>query len=169
MKADTLISYWRTCLLGAVAGLFSSSFCLLLFRIDEHYSEVQRSEEQVRAMAKGLIGCPGVVRGPFCWVEASALHIALCIIATLLAHRLLSKRIRSVFILWQYIGLMVVAGWGLLLGVDAAIQSVFNGVPFHLISPFSPAGLKFTVVFLAANVIYGSAIQIAAKRYDTLT
>jgi hypothetical protein len=160
------MSYWRTCLLGAVAGLFSSSFCLLLFRIDEHYGAVEKSQELRRAMAEGLIVCPGVVRSPFWWVEASALHIALCIIASLLAHRFVAKRISGpVFILWQYIGLMVVAGWGLLL----TIESFFEGRPFHLISPFSPAGFKFTLIFLAANVIYGSTIQIAAKRYSEET
>lgn len=160
-----LITHWRTCLLGAAAGLFSSGLCLLAYRVDEYGDRLREIEARARAIAEGLIGCGYVGRGPFWWVYATGTHIVLYVVASLVVHRFLSKRVTSVFLLWQCIGLLVIAGWGLLTALSATLRVVFDAMPFHLISPFSPDGLKFTALALAANVIYGTVIQSSANRY----
>jgi len=155
---------WRTAVLGVVAGLFSSGLCLLAFRIDEYYRLLR--EAQARAFMPRLIGC-GFGRSPYWWVYLSVVHIFLYVVATFVVYRFLSKREASVFILWQYIGLSVIGGWLLLLVIEM-IPSLLEGYPFHLISPVSPAGSKVLAVAFAANVIYGTAIHVFAKRREYL-
>lgn len=149
-------------MLGLGAGLFSSGLCLLAFRIDEYFRELR--EAQLRALMPFRIGC-ATMRTPFWWAYLSTLHIFLYVVATLLVYRLLSKRETSVFMLWQYIGLSVIAGWFLLLIVEM-IPRLLDGWPFHIISPVSPAGGKVIAIAFAANVIYGTAIHLYAKRRD---
>ena len=150
----------HTVLLGLMAGLFSSGLCLLAFQVDEYYREL--AEARARAFMPRVIGC-GFGRSPYWWVYLSGLHIFLYVVATLLVYRFLSKRETSVFILWQYIGLSVIAGWLLLLIVEM-IPSLLEGWFFHFSSPVSPAGWKVLAVAFAANVIYGTAIHIIALR-----
>jgi hypothetical protein len=165
---DKAISYWRACLLGAVAGLFSSTICLFLLLIDEDSAKVGRTVEQ-RLIAKSFSECPGLARSPIWPMKVSIAHIAFYVVASLLVHSFLSERTRSVFMLWQYIGLVVIGAWALFTMLAALVRVISDAVPFHLISPFSPAGIKFTFVALAANVIYGTAIQVAARHYEGLT
>lgn len=153
---------WRAVVLGLGAGLFSSGLCLFAYRIDEYYRALM--EAQARAFMPRFIHCASG-QGPYWWVYVSGVHIFLYVVATLVVYRFLSKRETSVFMLWQYIGLSVIAGWLLLLIVEM-IPRLLEGWPFHLISPVSPAGWKVLAVGFAANVIYGTAIHIFAKRRD---
>ena len=153
----------RTVLFGLVAGLFSSGLCLLAYQMDQPPSLIEEFRAQGFVIER--IGCYGEMRSPYWWVWVSALHVLLYVIATLVVYRFLSKRETSVFILWQYIGLSVIAGWFLLL-VLQMIPQLLEGWPFHLISPVSPSGLKVTAVAFAANVIYGTTIHVFAKRCD---
>ena len=155
-----LKKHWRTAVLGLVAGVFSSGLCLLAFRIDEYYRELR--EAQVRASMPFRIGC-GTRPAPYWWVELSGVHIFLYVAATLLVYRFLSKRETSVFMLWQYIGVSVIAGWLLLL----ILPPLLDGWGFRLNSPFSPAGAKVLAIAFAANVIYGTAIHLLARRRDS--
>lgn len=155
---------WRTVVLGLAAGLFSSALCLLAFRIDEYPRELR--EAQARAAMPFHIGC-GTRRDPNWWIDLSGIHIILYVVATLVVYRFLSKRETSVFMLWQYIGVSVIAGWFLLLIVEM-LPRFLGGLPFHIVSPMSPAGGKVAAVAFAANVIYGTAIHLFARRRDAL-
>ncbi len=158
-----LKNQWRTVLLGLVAGLFSSGLCLLAYEMDQPPSLI--TEFRAQGFVIERIGCYGEIRSPYWWVWVSGLHILLYVLATLVVYRLLSKRETSVFMLWQYIGLSVIAGWVLLLILEM-IPRLMESWPFHLISPVSPSGLKVTAVAFAANVIYGTAIHVFARRWD---
>lgn len=156
-----LKNQWRTVLLGLVAGLFSSGLCLLAYQLDQPPGLIAVFGAQGFVIER--IGCYGQIQSPYWWVDVSGIHILLYVIATLVAYRFLSKRETSVFMLWQYIGLSVIAGWFLLLFLQM-IPQLLEGWPFHLISPVSPSGWKVLAVAFAANVFYGTVIHVFAKR-----
>jgi hypothetical protein len=151
---------WRTVLLGLGAGLFSSGLCLLAYQIDEYHRLLR--EAQARAAMPFRIGC-AFGRSPYWWIDVAAIHIFLYVVATLVIYRFLSKRETSVFMLWQYIGMSVIAGWFLLMVIEM-IPRLLDGWPFHIFSPVSPAGGKVTAIAFAASVIYGTAIHLFTQR-----
>lgn len=155
---------WRTVVLGLGAGLFSSGLCLVTYRIDEHARELR--EAQARAAMPFRMGCD-FQRDPNWWIYVAGVHILLYVAATLVIYRFLFKRETSVFMLWQYIGASVIAGWFLLLSLEM-LPRLLDGWAFHIVSPMSPAGGKVAAVAFAANVIYGTSIHLFAKRRDAL-
>ena len=173
MSLNNLMKVWRTALLGAINGLFSSAVYLMVYRFDEYYAELQRSRWIAQAKADGLCTLTIGVN-PFWWVPASCWHIILFIVSSLFIHRYLAKRFRSVFLLWQFIGLMVMVGWGItvLIGTildgylvkgEVPLEAILGGVIYYTL--YESSVIKFLALMMAINVIYGTVMQVAARHY----
>lgn len=177
MRQGKWLNRWRIVLLSAISGLFSSAIYLMVYRAEEYLAELRYQEELAREALNpsGVIACRFDLLKPLWWVDASIWHIILFIIAGLVAHRYLAKRVRSVFLLWQCIGLTVIAGWGItiLFGVifdgylmksEFPLEKILEGI----IYPSNQhSGLEFVSLMIGINVIYGTFMQVAAKHYSS--
>ena len=148
-------------LLGAAAGLFSSSITLLIARIDAYYAYLARIQED------GYINYETVDR--LLWIPASVWHIILSIVASLLVHRYLTTRLRSPFLLWQVIGISSVFGWVLSAFLVVGMSCVMEGDLSSLEHLMRPDDLlliaKYAATVSACNVFYGSVISASSRQY----
>ena len=149
-------------ILGAAAGLFSSSVTLLIARIDAYYaylSMLRASDYAYERRVEALWWVP-----PFVW------HIILSVVASLLVHRYLMTRLRSPFLLWQVVGITTLFGWALTFFLVLGMHLVMHG---HLSSSEQPSVnsekalqiAKYGATVSACNVFYGSVMSASSRQY----
>lgn len=171
MNSKTFLISWRTILLGAVNGFISSVVLVLIERVASYDAEVHERAATAVLASKGYITC-GYHRNPMWWVLPSLWHIVLFIVASVLVHRFLAKRDRSVFILWQVVSCVVLAEWLMTVTVGATIdylsgfRSLVSQLSWALEQAFSHRILTFIALVFAVNVVYGTIMQIAPKHYS---
>jgi hypothetical protein len=108
---------------------------------------------------------------PLWWVKVAGLNLLMFVIAGFIVHRFLAKHLKSVFLLWQVVGVTVILEWALTFITVEGIDSLVTQRPFHWISQ-SPAPIReivigFIVFTMAINIFYGVVIQVSAKYYST--
>lgn len=157
-----LIEDLRIVMLGAAAGLFSSSVLVLINRIDTYYASLQElnNEDQF---------CYTSGYHELWWLPLTLWHVLLAVAASLLVHRYLTNRIRSPFLLWQAIGITTFVGWGLSVVLLVGLQCVIRGNLYPLERLANPSDLvdlaKYVSVLFAGNVFYGSVINASSRQY----
>jgi hypothetical protein len=81
-------------------------------------------------------------------------------------HRYLTKSRVSIFLRWQAIGSVVLAAWGLTLVLAVGMECLIRGnaTPVHqFFDMFKLVPVtQFVAAVFASNVLYGSAVQVAA-------
>lgn len=149
-------------LLGAAAGLFSSTITVLIDRINVYYaylSAIDRSdcfyhERELRELW---------------WILPSFWHVVLSILAACLVHRYLKNSFKSPFLLWLVVGTGAMFGWVLTFLVALGLHAVINGDLRPLEHALTPEKLtdiaKFASAIFACNVIYSSVINAASRQY----
>ena len=155
-------------ILGAAAGLFSTSITLLIARIDAYYAYLTRIQEETYR------GYGGVDR--LSWVPASVWHIILSVVASLLVHRYLTTRVRSPFLLWQVIGISSLVGWALTAILVVSMVCLMEGdlrslehLIGHLIRTDDALLVaKYAATVSTCNVFYASVISASSRQYDEI-
>jgi len=148
-------------ILGAAAGLFSSSITLLIARIDAYYTYLSRIRETTYHYEQGVEGLR--------WVPIFVWHIILSIVASLLIHRYLAIRLRSPFLIWQIVGITSLYGWALtfvlVVSMDCVMSGNLNALE-HLVSS-RDAWLvgKYVATVFACNVFYGAVMNASSRQY----
>lgn len=151
----------RIGILGAAAGLFSSSLVLLIARIDTYYAYLARIQEETYR---------GYERAEaLSWIPVSVWHVILCVVASLLVHRYLAARLRSPFLLWQLIGITSLFGWVLTAFLLVSMRGVIEGdLSFleYLMKPDDALLLaKYAATVSTCNVFYASVISASSRQY----
>ena len=153
----------RIGLLGAAAGLFSSSVLLLVDRIDTYYSYLaSRGVEAVQF-------CYSSNLRELWWIPLSVWHMLLSVVASFMVHRYLTKRLRSPFLLWQVVGITTLFGWALsyllVMSVECVMHGDLDSLP-NAVTVSKLAGVaKYVSVVFACNVFYGSLIDASSRQY----
>lgn len=147
---------FRIGILGASAGLFSSSVTLLIARIDTYYKWLNRTEDYQRI-------------DDLSWIPFSVWHIVLSVVATFLVHSYLNSRLRSPFLLWQTIGITSLSGWGLTFFVAVSLSCLMRGSldPLERLVLSTDLELigKYVSTVFACNVLYGSVMNASSRQY----
>ena len=151
----------RIGILGAAAGLFSTSITLLIARVDDYYAylsaiqeETYRGYERVKELS---------------WIPVSVWHIILCVVASLLIHRYLETRIRSPFLLWQVIGITSLFGWALtallVVSMTCVIEGDLNSLEHLMRTGDALLIAKYAATVSTCNVFYASVISASSRQY----
>ena len=152
----------RIGILGAAAGLFSTSITLLIARIDTYYAYLAslRETTDYRDLER-------VARLE--WIPASVWHIILCVVASLLIHRYLMPHLKSPFLLWQLIGITSLFGWVLTAFLIVSMKCVIEGDLSSLNQLMRPDDALFIAKYAATvstcNVFYASVISASSRQY----
>src|SRR6185369_9642911 len=159
LKMSKLRRDLRLAMAGACSGLFSVSVFLLGARVTTYYeylgfryiSGYETTYDKVDDLW---------------WVPVVMWHVILSIVASLLMHRYLPASRTSTFLRWQAIGFVVLAAWGftafLVVGMECLIRGNTTPVEqFYDMFKLVPVA-QFIAVIFASNVLYSSAVQIAA-------
>ena len=150
-------------ILGAAAGLFSTSITLLIARIDAYYAYLARIQEDTYLDYGGVEGLS--------WIPVSVWHIILSVVASLLVHRYLATRLRSPFLLWQVIGISSLFGWALTAFLVVSMSCVIEGdlrLLEHLMRPNDLLLIaKYAATVSICNVFYASVISASSRQYVT--
>lgn len=153
----------RAGVLGAAAGLFAISVALLIARIDAYYAYLSWLHETDYRVSWGR----GVEN--LWWVPVGIWHLILSITASLLAHRYLTTRVRSPFLLWQVIGTASLLGWGLTLSLAVSMDCLMNGNLLSLDRLLTSSDVaiiaKYVSAAFACNVFYGSVMKASSGQY----
>ena len=146
-------------LLGAAAGLFSSSITLLIERIDAYYVYLSTGDVEFY-YHRGI--------RDLWWIAPSFWHIVLSVVAACLVHRYLKSHLKSPFLLWQVVGITSLLGWGLTFFVWFSLLCVISGDldSLYLVTAEDLLNVaKFASAVFACNVMYGSVINAASQQY----
>lgn len=153
-------------ILGAAAGLFSTSITLLIARIDAYYAYLARMQEETYRCYERVEALS--------WIPASVWHIILSIVASLVVHRYLATRVRSPFLLWQFIGISSLFGWALTAFLVVSMSCVIEGdlsTLEYLIEQLirTENGMlvaKYAATVSTCNVFYGSIVSASSRQYE---
>ena len=149
---------FRIGILGAAAGLLSSSVTLLIARIDEHYAWLREPGYESYGRIQELS-----------WVPVSVWHIILSVVAALVVHRYLTTHLRSPFLLWQTIGITSLFGWALSFVLVVSMNCIMNGNLSSLQYLVQSEDLllvgKYVATVFACNVLYGSVMSASSQQY----
>ena len=150
-------------LLGAAAGLFSSSVLLLIDRIDIYYTYLTSIYETDQfCYEKGIRA--------LWWILPTFWHILLSAVAAFLVHRYLRSRISSPFLLWQVVGIAAIFAWGLTFFLGFSLACVTRGdlapLEYEVTSERLVYVAKYVSAVFACNVVYGSVINAASRQYQ---
>ena len=150
-------------LLGAAAGLFSSSIMLLIDRIDAHYAYLASLKEST-----GQVCSVNFIRDLW-WVLPGFWHVLVSVVAACLVHRYLKNRVKSPFLLWQVVGVTAMLGWGLTFLLGFSLECLMLGRLTPLVHAMNSENLaelaKYVSTAFACNVFYGSVINAASRQY----
>ena len=148
-------------LLGAAAGLFSSSVILLIARVDTYYAYLSSLQEVTYNAYERV--------ERLWWIPASVWHIILSVVASLLVHRYLMTHIRSPFLLWQVVGFTSLFGWALTFSLAAGMRCVIEGNLSSLGDLLNSDEVvligKYVATVFACNVFYGSVMNASSRQY----
>jgi hypothetical protein len=168
---------WRVSLLRVLGGLCTSTVYLFANRYDEYLAELKHQEELAREALNptGVFICEFDLTNPLWWLNATVWNIILYLLLGLLLHRLLLRRIGSVFLLWQVIGASVIAAWGVTVLLGVILDGYTNKGAFpveqilegFIYTRYQIQGFKFIAVMAASNVIYGTVLQVGSRLYST--
>lgn len=151
----------RIGILGAAAGLFSSSLVLLIARIDDYYTYLSRIQEETYHSYERV--------KELSWIPVSVWHIILCVVASLLVHRYLAARFRSPFLLWQVIGITSLFGWALtallIVSMGCVIEGDLSSLEYLVNSEKALQIAKYAATVSACNVFYASVINASSRQY----
>ena len=151
----------RIGILGAAAGLFSTSITLLIARIDAYHIHLSRIGEATYSVYESVDRLE--------WVPGSVWHIILSVVASLLVHRYLATRVRSPFLLWQVIGITSLFGWALTAFLVVSMSCVIEGDLSsleHLMKPDDALLIaKYAATVSTCNVFYASVISATSRQY----
>ena len=151
----------RAGILGAAAGLISISISLMIARIDAYYAYLSWLAETNHESYSGVEN--------LWWVPGAVWHLILSITASLLAHRYLSTRLRSPFLLWQVIGIASLLGWGLTVllavGVGCLMTGDLYAVQRGINSGEAAIIAKYVSTAFASSVFYASIIKASSGQY----
>jgi hypothetical protein len=151
----------RIGILGATAGLFSSSITLLIARIDTYYTYLSRLHEGTYDAYERVDRLE--------WIPISVWHIILSVVASLLIHRYLTNHLRSPFLLWQLIGMTSLSGWVLTAFLVVSMRCVIEGdlsCLQYLIKPDDALLIaKYAATVSTCNVLYASVISASSRQY----
>jgi hypothetical protein len=100
------------------------------------------------------------------WIPVVAWHVVVSIFASLVIHRYLATGRVSVFLRWQAIGFVTLIGWVLSAFLAIGIECLVRGRLWPIeqaweMVKFVPIG-QFVAAVFASNVLYGTAVQVAA-------
>ena len=147
-------------LLGAAAGLFSSTIMLFLYRIDAYYTYLSSPEET---------GYLSELRELW-WIPPTFWHMVLSVVAACLVHRYLKNQLKSPFILWQVVGFTAILGWVLTIffafSLDCLMRGNLDSLEYELTPEKLAALAKTSSASFACNVFYGSVINAASRQYS---
>lgn len=155
----------RVGILGAAAGLFSISVPLMIARIDAYYAYLSwLHETSYGTYDRGVES--------LWWVPVTIWHLILSITASLLAHRHLTTRVRSPFLVWQVVGIACLLGWGLTFVLLVSTECVMTGNLNTFQRTFNHSEeiayiAKYVSVGFACNVFYGSVMKASSRQYTT--
>jgi hypothetical protein len=148
-------------ILGAAAGLFSSSIALLIARIDTYYTYLSRIQEETYHAYERVDRLQ--------WVPISVWHIILSVVASLLVHRYLATRLRSPFLLWQLIGITSLLGWALtallIVSMGCIMEGDLNSLEYLLNSEKALLIAKYAATVSTCNVFYASVMSASSRQY----
>jgi hypothetical protein len=152
----------RIGILGAAAGLFSSSVTLLIARIDAYYAYLERLREATSYADAQRVD-------QLEWIPVSVWHIILTVVAALLIHRYLTTHLRSPFLLWQLVGITSLFGWVLTALLLVSMRGVIEGDLSFLEYLLKPADAlliaKYAATVSTCNVLYASVISASSRQY----
>ena len=148
-------------LLGAAAGLFSTSITLLIARIDTYYAYLSRIREDTYRGYERV--------EDLWWLAVSVWHIILSVVAALLVHRYLATHLRSPFLLWQLIGITSLFGWALtaclIVGMRCVMEGDLSSLE-HLMKLDDTLLIgKYAATVSTCNVLYASVISASSRQY----
>ena len=155
----------RVGILGAAAGLFSISIPLMIARIDAFYAYLAWLDQSTTygSYDRGVEN--------LWWVPITVWHLILSITAALLAHRHLTTRLSSPFLLWQVIGIASLFGWGLtiflVVGMECMMSGNLDAVQQTLNFEGTANIAKYVSAGFACNVFYGSVMKACSRQYTT--
>ena len=155
---------FRVGTLGAAAGLFSICAILMIARINAYYTylswlhETHYSDSYYRPVED------------LSWIPFAIWHLILSVTAALLAHRYLTTRVKSTFLLWQVIGIASLVGWSLTAVLAVAAGCVMSGDLYPIertlnASEAAASIAKYVSVAFACNVFYGSVMKASSRQY----
>lgn len=148
-------------ILGLAAGLLSSSVTLLIARIDSYYAYLSRLRES-NYRDYGRVE-------DLSWIPVSVWHIILSVVAALLIHRYLATRLRSPFLLWQFVGITALCGWALSFVLVVSMRCILDGNLSSLQLLFDSDDVlltaKYAATVFACNVFYGSVMSASSRQY----
>jgi hypothetical protein len=151
----------RIGILGAAAGLFSSSVTLLIARIDTYYAYLSRIQEETYHAYDRVDRLQ--------WIPVSVWHIILCVVAALLIHRYLMPHFRSPFLLWQLIGITSLFGWVLTALLIVSMRCLIQGDMSSLQLLMRPDDAlliaKYAATVSTCNVFYATVISASSRQY----
>ena len=154
---------FRVGILGAAAGLFAISIALLIARIDAYYAYLAWLHET------NYWGTNHEGVEDLWWIPVAIWHLMLSVTASLLAHRHLTTRLRSPFLLWQVIGFASLLGWSvtflLIMSIDCLMSGNLHPVQTLFASDDIAVITKYVSSAFACNVFYGSMIQASSRQY----
>ena len=157
---------FRVGILGAVGGLFSISIVLMIARVDEYYAYLSWLHETSNYNPYDRGGAESLW-----WVPVTIWHLILSVATSLLAHRYLTTRLKSPFLLWQVIGTASLLGWGLTVLLVAGIDCLMTGNLYASQHTFTSGNIaeitKYVSVGFASNVFYGSVMKASSRQYTT--
>ena len=152
---------FRVAILGATAGLFTISIVLMIARVDAYYAYLSSVDESQFDNYYGVEN--------LWWVPVAIWHLILSVTASLLAHRHLTTRLRSPFLLWQVIGMASLLGWGLTVLLVAGMEGLMSGNFYAARHTFNSGDIvyitKYLSVGFACNVFYGSVMKASSRQY----
>ena len=149
-------------LMGAAAGLMSSTVIFLIYRIEAYYAYLSSIETADQFdYERGL--------RELWWLPPILWHMVLSVVAAFLVHRYLKHHFKSPFLVWQVVGFTAMLGWVLTVFVGFTLESIMRG---HLVSleyllnaekllEFA----KYASAVFACNVFYSSVINAASRQY----
>lgn len=153
----------RAGVLGAAAGLFAISVSLLIARVDAYYAYLSWLNE-THYRERYYEGVENLW-----WIPVGIWHLILSITASLLAHRYLTTRLRSPFLLWQVIGTASLLGWGLtfllMLSIDCLMTGRLHPLQPIFVSNDAAMVAKYLATGFACNVVYASVMKASVSQY----
>jgi hypothetical protein len=164
MKSNVSFSQWRACILGAVNGLLAGAVAYTALWLEMDYENQRIAEAE-------LSGGPAMhLTLSIRWWGLPFFGLIAFTIASFLVHRYLASRVKSVVLLWQYVGAVAVV-CGMLVMLITTWIGYHNGVtPSVYESFFSLSAVRtflMAFAFVAViNLLYGAFIQMVVTLYS---
>lgn len=158
---------WRASVLGGINGLAVGGVACAWFRI---YTEYRNRLLLVESFARPELNTAHLVRTEpaTAYLTLVLYFVILFVLSSLVAHRLLSPRLKSIVMMWQ--GVAFVAAVGVLLtSAGLYILGQAPSVDQKYLSPdFALFCAAFLLCLAVINLIYGGVIHLSLAQYSRL-